>query len=211
MDTREAGSLNHSVEEQTEPAKQSTPLSPFSPAWERERPSLKSAAITIWQVLRYPTRTFKAPRSPNRNYAIGFGIVLGTFWATLDLMDVAPFHDDIAINYSIVALCLAVSPFFVWGLIYIEARITHLLLEMVGSGSREFNKTYRVAAYVGGAVAIFSAVPLLGDIIGWFVWLVLMVYALAAAHGLPKRRVILPVIVMGFVFPFLVFLLLKSC
>lgn len=107
MDTPDAEVRQAGATDSQEQTDQASSFSTFSPAWEREGPSLKSAAITIWQVLRHPVQTFSAPGLPGRKSATTFGVLLGTFELTFGLMDSAPFHDETAINYLIVALCLA--------------------------------------------------------------------------------------------------------
>lgn len=105
---------------------------------------------------------------------------------------------------------LAATPFLVWGLLYLNAGITQIFLEMVKSGARDFNKTYRVVAYVGGTVAIFTAIPFLGELIGFAVCLPVGVYALAAAHGVPKSKVLLAIAAMWLAFALLAFVLKGS-
>jgi len=211
MDTHDADALKAKAINSKGQDDRPPPFSPFSPAWERDGRSLKSLFITIWQVLRHPVCTFTAPSAASRKSATGFGIVLGTFGLTLDLMNVAPFHDEIAINFLIVALCLAASPFIAWGLIYLNAGIIQFFLDLTKSGARGFDKTYRVAAYVGGAAVVFTAIPLLGDLIGFLLWLIVMIYALAATHGVPKRRVLLAVAAMYIAFALLAFVVAGSC
>jgi hypothetical protein len=211
MDTHDADALKAKAINSKGQDDRPPPFSPFSPAWERDGRSLKIFVITIYQVLRHPVRTFAAPGSTSRKAATSFGIVLGTFGLILDLMNVAPFHDEIAINYLIVALCLAASPFVAWGLIYVNAGIIQFFLDLTKSGARGFDKTYRVAAYVGGAAVVFTTIPLLGDLIGFLLWLVVMIYALAATHRVPKRKVLLAVAAMYIALALSAFVLAGSC
>jgi len=196
---------------QPEPPSQPWRPSPLGPVWEREGPSLKSAALTIWQVLRHPSRTFSAPTPPDRKSATTFGVLLGTFELTLYLMEAAPFHDSAAINYLIVASCLAATPFLAWGLLYLDAGVVQLFLNMTRSGASEFNRTLRVVAYTGGSLAIFTAIPLVGELIGYGLGAVLIPYALAPAHGVPKRRTFLAFLVMYLFIAALVLALIKAC
>lgn len=192
---------------QTEP---SASFSPFSPAWERQRPSLKSAALTIWQVLRHPARTFSAPAPPGRKSATGFGVLLGTFELTLYLMEAAPFHDQIAINYLIVASCLIAIPFLAWGLLYLDAGIVQLFLDLTKSGANDFNRTFRVVAYTGRSLFIFTAIPFVGEIFTYGLGAILGPYALALVHGVPKRKTFLAMLTMYFAIFILILVVIWS-
>ena len=210
MDTPEADVRQAEATDSTEQTGQAPSLSPFSPAWEREGPSLKTAAITIWQVLRHPARTFSAPGSVSRKPATTFGVLLGTFVLTLGLLDAAPFHDQIAINYLIIALCLVMIPFFAWGLLYLDAGIIQLFLDITKSGARRFNRTYRVVAFAGGSLGIFTAVPLLGELTGFALGVWLVPYALAKAHGVAKWKTFLAFLAMYLVMALLVLVFIIS-
>lgn len=184
---------------QPEPPSQPWRPSPLGPVWEREGPSLKSAALTIWQVLRHPARTFSAPAPPDRKTATTFGILLGTFELTLYLMEAAPFHDSAAINYLIVASCLIAIPFIAWGLLYLDAGIVQFFLYLTKSGASEFNRTFRVVAYTGRSLFIFTAIPFVGEIFTYGLGAILGPYALALVHGVPKRKTFLAFLAMYFV------------
>jgi hypothetical protein len=184
--------------------------SPLGPVWERERPLLKSAALTIWQVLRHPTRTFSPLGPPDRKSATTFGVLLGTFELTLYLMDAAPFHDQTAINSLIVASCLIGIPFIAWGLLYLDAGIVQLFLDLTKSGASKFNNTFRVIAYTGGSLSILTAIPLLGEVIAYGLGAVLIPYALALAHGVAKSRTYLAFLVMYLFIAILIMVIIMS-
>jgi phage FluMu protein Com len=96
--------------------------------------------------------------------------------------------------------------------IFITAGIYHLCLMMVGGAKQQFETTFRVVAYVQGAITpigmLLGLIPYLGGLIQAIWVIVLVIIGLARAHEIPTGKsalaVLLPVgvcfvLMMGFV------------
>ena len=82
---------------------------------------------------------------------------------------------------------------------FIGSIISHLCLMMLGSGKRGLESTFRVINYAAGSVAPFSAIPILGPLVGGIWALVLYVIGFAKVHEISTGRavvaVLLPILV----------------
>ena len=87
---------------------------------------------------------------------------------------------------------------------FITAGIYHLFLKMLGGARFEYETTYRVVAYVNGAVALLQVIPLCGQYAMGIIALIYSIIALSNAHrttgGKAAGAVLLPVVLcIGFV------------
>lgn len=210
MNTQDADALKSTASDNKEQISQPTPLSHLSPAWEREGPSLKSAVVTIWQVLRHPVRTFSAPGLPGRKSATTFGVLLLSFELSFFLISTQPFEGNVVSRLIFIALALVLIPLLAWGNLYLGAGVTQVLLDWTKSGASDFQRTYRVVAYTSGVLAPFSLIPLLGTLLVMTLGSVVYLHALAAAHGVLKRKVLPSLLVSYLLLFFLYFILSDS-
>lgn len=202
MDTPDADACKSRPQDNNEQIHQPPTLSPFSPAWERDGYSIKNAAITTWQVLRYPARTFSAPGSPSRKPTTTFGVLLLTFEFVFFVISTQPFDGYSTGRLIFIALALVLIPLLAWGVLYLNAGVTQVLLDWTKSGAGDFQRTYRVVAYMSGAFAPFSLIPLLGNMLAMTLGSVVYLYAMSAAHGVPKNKV-LPSLLLSYLILFL--------
>lgn len=209
MNTQDADTLKSAASDNKEKISQPTLLSPLSPAWEREGPSLKTAVITIWQVLRHPVRTFSAPGLPGRKSATTFGVLLLSFELSFFLISTQSFEGHVISRLIFIALALVLIPFLAWGNLYLGAGVTQVLLDWTKSGASDFQRTYRVVAYTSGVFAPFYLVPLLGGLLVMTLGSGVYLYAMGAAHGVLKRKV-LPSLLLSYLILFFLYFILSD-
>jgi hypothetical protein len=77
---------------------------------------------------------------------------------------------------------------------FIMAGIYHLCLLVVGGANRGFETTYQVGCYSTGAVAMLSAVPIVGPFITLFLFPVILIFGLMHAHCTSGLRATLAVL-----------------
>ncbi len=96
-------------------------------------------------------------------------------------------------------IALIATPIGVTVGVFIGSIISHLCLMMLGSGKRGLESTFRVINYAAGSVAPFSAIPILGPLVGGIWALVLYVIGFAKVHEISTGRavvaVLLPILV----------------
>jgi hypothetical protein len=96
-------------------------------------------------------------------------------------------------------IALIATPIGVTVGVFIGSIISHLCLMMLGSGKRGLESTFRVVNYAAGSVAPFSAIPILGPLVGGIWALVLYVIGFAKVHEISTGRavvaVLLPILV----------------
>lgn len=79
------------------------------------------------------------------------------------------------------------GPIAIAVMLFVVAAIVHLCLMLLGGAGGGFEATLRVAAYAEAA-ALFSIVPICGDLIGGIYYVVLLVIGLSAAHRISGLR-----------------------
>lgn len=207
MDTPDADTRKLEAQYSKEQTDQAPPFSRFSPAWERDGRSLQSFFITIYQVLRHPVRTFSAPGSASRTPATIFAVVLLSFAFIVKLIFTLPHDEPTALRLVFIIIGIFMSPIQVYLGLWIETETIQLFLKFTDGKIIDFNRIYRPVAYVSGATAICIVIPLVGIWIGIGLRIVLVLYAMTAALGAPKLR-ILSALLLTYVVFFLIMLLL---
>ncbi|MCA9731775.1 MAG: YIP1 family protein [Deferribacteres bacterium] len=84
---------------------------------------------------------------------------------------------------------LALTPFMVLFSLLLMPVIFHISLSIFGVAQNGFTTTFRVNAYAEGT-AIFQAIPIVGGVVYFFMWLVLAVIGWRECHNTTTARVV---------------------
>jgi hypothetical protein len=94
---------------------------------------------------------------------------------------------------------LVLGPVWIVIGLFVGAGIVHVFLMLVGGANRDFEATFRVAAY-SHAVALLNLIPFCGGFIGLVWWIVVASTGLALAHQTTQGRalaaVLLPIVLI---------------
>ncbi|KAA3619577.1 MAG: hypothetical protein DWQ05_02310 [Calditrichaeota bacterium] len=139
-----------------------------------------------------------------------FGQVLGNYWAQKQInsmseqMEQMPaflqmFYERYMESVSQMGATeqLLLTPFMVIFSLLIVPVIFHASLSLFGVAKNGFATTFRVNAYAEGA-AIFQAIPFIGGLVYFVVWLIVVIIGWRECHNTTTNRVVL-----GLVIPFL--------
>jgi hypothetical protein len=200
---------------------ESAPEPPRGTPWERRAEIGVGSGLveTTKQVLFAPTAFFREmPVSGGIGAPLGYAVILGylgvvfqaiyqavfrvvmgptfsRFEARDELRNVLPWLEGGA---GFVAQLLFGPIFVVLGL-FIGAGVYHLMLLILGGARRDFEATFRVAAY-SQAISVLLILPICGSLIGFVWWLVVVVIGLSEAHGIGRGKafaaVILPLVLV---------------
>ncbi|MFH1737355.1 MAG: YIP1 family protein, partial [bacterium] len=159
---------------------------PVTPSWERRAEIGFASALfkTIGEVLFHPAKAFR--HVPVKGDIVGpllFVVLLGTvggifqaFYGIMGLgleMIVPSLGEmtgaDAGTDAMLTIIMMILSPLIVAITTFIGAGILHLFLMLFGGANRGFEATFKVVAYVGGAVSVFELIPFCGSWI-LFVW-----------------------------------------
>lgn len=156
---------------------------PVTPSWERRAEIGLTSALfkTIGEVLVDPVNTFRhMPVTGGLGGPLLFAVLLGTVGVIfqafynmmgfgLQMMSTTMGVEEVGMNVLLTLIMMILSPILVTVGTFIGAGILHLFLMLFGGANRGFEATFRVIAYVGGATALFNAIPICGGLI-LFVW-----------------------------------------
>ncbi len=186
------------------------------PSWERraELGFAEALVRSIPEILFHPVQTFRSmPVIGGVAGPLLFVVLLGTvgsifqtFYSILGIsLDmVLPETEYVSehggaivgemdaradVMFEIVAMVL--SPIIVAVFAFISSGIIHIFLMLFGGARRGFEATFRVMAYVGGATALFSLVPLCGAWIALVWGVVCEIIGLCEAHRTDTWRAVL--------------------
>ena len=89
---------------------------------------------------------------------------------------------------------IVIAPVIMVAAAFVGAAMTHVALMLVGGAKRPYEATFRVYAYVTGAVALFNLIPCCGWLIA-FVWgIVAETVGLSEVHQIGRGRALLAVL-----------------
>ncbi|MFI5183370.1 MAG: YIP1 family protein [Vicinamibacteria bacterium] len=77
--------------------------------------------------------------------------------------------------------------------LFLAAGLYHVVLWLLGSARRDFEATFRVAAY-GHAVSALLVLPVCGSVIAMMWWLVVLTIGFAEAHGISRGQSLVAVL-----------------
>jgi hypothetical protein len=189
--------------------------------WERraEIGAISALLETTKEVLLAPTSFFRSmPVSGGIGAPLGYAVILGYLGVVFQAIYQAVFRVVMGTTLSRFetsgelrrllpwleggagfVIQLVFGPVFVVLGLFIGAGIYHLMLLILGGARRDFEATFRVAAY-SQAISVFLILPVCGSFIGFVWWLVVMVIGLSEAHGIGRGRafaaVILPLLLV---------------
>ena len=189
--------------------------------WERRAEIGAGSALveTTKDVLLTPTAFFrKMPVSGGIGAPLGYGVILGCLGVVAQAVYQAVFRVVMGTTLSRfeargelgqvlpwleggggLVMQLVLGPIFVVFGLFVGAGVYHLMLLLLGGARRDFEATFRVAAY-SHAVSVFLILPFCGSLIGLVWWLVVVVTGLSEAHGIGRGKalaaVLLPAVVI---------------
>jgi hypothetical protein len=182
------------------------------PPWEHEGPAVQRFVDTVRGVLMDPRTFFAEMRregglGPPLIFAL-IGVLVGSA-ATIIYqfgfigLGGSPFGYADPGGLAV----LVVMPIFAVIALFIAAGLYHVLLVALSGANYPFETTFRVVAYVAGAVYLFLLIPLCGGIIAGILSIVHSIIGLATAQetttGKAAGAVLIPVVVCcGFVLLF---------
>ena len=187
---------------------------PWPPA--PREPALSAFAETWRRCMFEPTRFFRslapdAPLGPALVYAIGLGVLsagVSLFWRALFTfagITEGPLAALVGAGgdwtWNVVSFLL--SPVWLVIALYISTAIYHVGLVILGGASKGFGGTLRVMCY-SWSPDLLLVVPVLGHLLGFIWWIVLIVVGAREVHGTSTARaaaaMLLPfVLAMGLV------------
>jgi len=172
--------------------------------WERR------AELGLWQgfigtmrgVLFSPKRVFSSmPVTGGWREPLAFGLLIGSigsmftfFWQFMaESMGILKPLSGVSSSVSsplVFMILIFLSPLFVTVYLFISSVIIHGLLLLVRGGANGFEATLRVVSY-SQATAAWSAIPILGEFIGWIWRSIVYIIGLKEAQETSYTRVIL--------------------
>lgn len=165
---------------------------------------LRGLASTVWRCLFDAEALFRrGPRTPTSAAGVGFAMLstsainLGasvTAYLLFVLPQFASMEPSQAETFGgLLGTFTVYCPFAGLGAFFGQALALHLALLMTGTARARFDATIRVSAY-SAAASLLAVVPLVGPglALGWTI--VYWIPALASAHGAPRGRVTLAVV-----------------
>ena len=133
------------------------------------------------------------------------GTMFGLFWQFLIMKDqllstFGSIFGEFALMITFIGVVI-LSPLFVTVLLITVSAVLHLCLLTVGGGKNGFEGTFRVVAY-SQATQIFTVVPFVGGLVGWFWCLIVQVIGVREIHETTYLKVII-----AFCIPLMIMLL----
>ncbi len=138
------------------------------------------------------------------------GQVLGNFWARKQLSSVAEQMDQMPAFFQLIyeryvesvsqmgaVEQIVLTPFMVLFSMLIIPAIFHASMSLFGVARNGFATTFRVNAYAEGA-AIFQAIPFLGGMIYFIVWMMVVVIGWRECHETSTSRVLISLVIPFF-------------
>lgn len=138
------------------------------------------------------------------------GQVLGNFWARKQLDAMADQIEQMPAFLQLIydrylesvtqmgaVEQLILTPFVVVFSMLIVPLIFHVSMSLFGVARNGFSTTFRVNAYAEGA-AIFQAIPFIGGVIYFFVWLILAVIGWRECHQTSTARILISLVIPFF-------------
>jgi hypothetical protein len=126
-------------------------------------------------------------------YQAVFRVVMGTSFYRLrgrsDLGHVMPWLEG-GVGF---AFQVIFGPVIAVVCLFIGAGIYHLMLMLLGAARRDYETTFRVAAY-SQAASIFAVVPGCGSLIVFVWWIVVATIGLSEAHGIGRGQALAAVL-----------------
>jgi hypothetical protein len=203
------------------PALESPPGPSGGTPWERRAEIGAGTALveTTKEVLLAPTAFFQAmPVSGGIGAPLGYAVILGYLGVVAQAVYQAVFRVAMGTALSRFetrgelgqvlpwleggagfVMQLVLGPLFVVLGLFIGAGVYHLMLLILGGARRDFEATFRVAAY-GHAISVFLILPICGSLIGFVWWLVVVGIGLSEAHGIGRGKaftaVLLPLVLI---------------
>lgn len=182
--------------------------------WENSNEGLFTRAWkTVKMVLFEPVQFFEAmPTTGGQAEPLKFALILGCAGALLGLLCQLPFNGlQIIAQLSnsnsqsepvgavvgiVIGMCVGVVcvPVFLMIYTYIMSGLFHLCLSLFGAASQGFEGTFRVVAYVQGAMAIPNAIPCLNCFTGIYA-LVLFGLGFMKVHKCEAWQAVLAVLI----------------
>jgi hypothetical protein len=146
---------------------------------------------TIKLAFANPVKLFSNLPSDDIGPPVLYGVILGTIVAALSIVWQMMFGglamisehvpvEEMVIGTGVMSFMLIASPIFVVVGLFVNAAIFHVMLLIVGDGSRGFGVTLRTYCY-GTTPNLLAVVPICGGIVG-ALWSIVLVI-LAAIHG----------------------------
>jgi len=161
------------------------------PFEDRSLPFMTRILETVKMAFADPIRLFSNMPADDIGPPVLYGVILGTFvsvlWIVWEMLfggmamlaDHAPV-EDVVLGTGILSFMLVASPILVAVGLFINAAIFHLMLLIVGDGSRGFGVTLRAYCY-GTTPTLLAIVPICGGIVGG-VWSAVLII-IAAIYG----------------------------
>ena len=189
-------------------------------AWEdgNELSLLERLTHTWTESIFHPADFFREMKISNRigpALVYGFifkflGQVLGNFWARkqldamADKMDQMPAFMQLIYDRYLESVTqmgtveqLILTPFMVLFSMLVIPLIFHVSMNLFGVARNGFATTFRVNAFAEGA-AIFQAIPFLGGLVYFIVWLILVVTGWRECHETSTARVLISLVIPFF-------------
>ena len=155
------------------------------PPWECEGPSAGTFVETVKLVFGNSTQMFVNMR---RDGGIQLPLLFGCVGSGIGALAGLFFQYAVQIVLQglptvieLVLVAIFVPVVIVVGM-FIQAGVSHLMLMMLKGDNHGFETTFRVVAYVTGAVGLISAIPFLGGYIGSVVQIVFLIIGLMHAQ-----------------------------
>lgn len=138
---------------------------------------------TTWQVLVSPSRVFASQAPPGYVRPFVYGFTMGVLGGVAHLLVLSAISGQ-----SVLYNKLAYLPLIVTINLLLSSALAHGFLILLKSTGQSFVATFRVFAYAN-AIYVLAPIPMLGIVLAYLWWLVVVVQGLAAAHGTGKWRV----------------------
>jgi hypothetical protein len=156
---------------------------------------------TIGLAFSNPTRLYSDMPTDDIGLPVAYGVITGTIATVLGLLwqiffgGLATIAEgagagELAISTGILVVLMVFSPALVLVGMFISAGIYHLMLLLLGDGSRGFGVTLRAVAY-GSTPNLLGIVPLCGGLVGGLWTLVLIIMGAYYGHRTEGWRAIL--------------------
>lgn len=164
---------------------------PWPPA---EGDSALTSFVETWRRSTFEPSAFfaRVPRSDGTGAALAYYLVVvvlvagaALFWQSLSTVvggtEGTALGDELGVTAVSPLVEFFLTPVFLLGMLFVAAGVSHLLLSMFGGARHGFGTSVRVFCYAYSP-AIFSAVPVLGSVVGSVWMVVLLIIGLREAH-----------------------------
>lgn len=172
------------------------------PFEDTSRPFFERLGATASQAFSDPVGLFSRVGGTDIGPPLVYGVLIGivgwgfgavwqlVFGNILSVLEPEGAAEAMFLNTGMVLLLTLFSPLLVTIGLFISAGIYHLMLLIVGDGSRGFAVTFRAVAY-GSTPNLLGIVPFCGGIVGGIWSIVVTIIGAKTAHGTDTLRAIL--------------------